>query len=1339
MRLDSLSIENCKTVTVSADTCSVCNDGYILTNDGKKCLGAISNCIQYVNSLSNTIVLTCKTCGDTYYLDTIDSVTRCVAGGIDGCLTYTSSTICSACNLAEYYLKDSKCTKHVKVDNCVKYNGINFNECTSCAVGFYPFQLKTVCSPITVISNCISYSDDITCSNCEDTYFILNNKCVSISGTYPNCAIAVKDALSCGACADKYALKNLAADKTCAPNHNYILDLCDNVGSNILFKANNVADIDSCNVCKENAFPFDLSGLFACVSDTLLATRGVTSPVTGCKKYSAELTPVCLQCPMYLKILATGVRSCETTCPPADSTNLLDDLTGNVNTCSPVTGGDTTFQLTNCAVAVKIRTAANAFALSCIKPISTKLPLVATGVVANNPTIWKDLSGSSITRPDDAFLYYGFDISAHGSEANQHDATDLANCELYFIALSGFLLCARCKFSFTTKFTFSSGANYAAGATFVSKCESIEFCDATAKYTGFHSTVNRFLSCHACSSSKFVTVVVGVTNLTAAAGSYSFNSLIASKAAVQCRTPLLTGPATFEAPLKIDNCLVYGWNYHNNSPIDGLPVDPVAASQGCLACKPGYAMTLKIGSAYFGDTCTLITDCDLTKNSMVSRCTFCTQVTAAGVASWKAFEDHKGLVCRLVKTDNCLFFTGPLVADLTNKYNCRICRAGYWLNHDKFCEKITLPQCSEASGATNLYKLPNSPGTIGSWSEATIAEYYALKHLSKANSITGCDTCASGFTGFRMVANEKQCVLSPYVAANVFLATPISYITDCSKYYNDLDTGNAPHATCFACKNNMLPTEDGKLCVAPIAKCLLAQSSPNVTKCKTCETTHVQISGICTIKNIANCLLYDESPSVAELFCSTCNPGFVLTTTKKSCYTGKVTGCDTYDLDFQWACSACSAGYTRITTINSRTYCFKIIDGSNCIELDSTLNGLQGGYFLCNTCEANNSAAYRPKEYTNTDVAKVQSMCSGLNLVDKCLTYDSDIVAVGSNSFLCTSCAVGFWVDEDKNICVARVNQPSGCVLYEKNKDKCKTCSDSTFINETATDCISFPNGILRCASYSNDTVCASCQPPAYLSSNACPLSTVISKCVTYTGNYTCTACDSGYFLTNSTFCESSKATNCYTYTSISACEKCSPLDLNKGLKTDTNGVTSCVDKNVPNCELSTNDFPFKCTQCKKGFYIGPDGECTAATTINNCLVYDSATTCTQCERLSLLAVDRKTCDDTKFAPFNDPNCLDSQILATPICSKCSPGSIFVNSACTACSNNTYENGCFSCDPTNQTNCFACKPGFYQSPDGNCLGSGLANTNTTNNTNMTSNSMVFKLCGLLALLATLLL
>ena len=113
-------------------------------------MAAIPNCLAYSTTSSTSTIQTCKTCNNSYYLNTVDVNTTCVAGGIEGCITYSSSTVCTGCLTTDYYLSGAKCVKHVKANNCLTYSGSNYNECATCAVGFYPFKYNTNCSAITV-------------------------------------------------------------------------------------------------------------------------------------------------------------------------------------------------------------------------------------------------------------------------------------------------------------------------------------------------------------------------------------------------------------------------------------------------------------------------------------------------------------------------------------------------------------------------------------------------------------------------------------------------------------------------------------------------------------------------------------------------------------------------------------------------------------------------------------------------------------------------------------------------------------------------------------------------------------------------------------------------------------------------------------------------------------------------------------------------------------------------------------------------------------------------------------------------------------------------------------
>ncbi|MCP5016103.1 MAG: hypothetical protein GY938_12655 [Ketobacter sp.] len=85
-----------------------------------------------------------------------------------------------------------------------------------------------------------------------------------------------------------------------------------------------------------------------------------------------------------------------------------------------------------------------------------------------------------------------------------------------------------------------------------------------------------------------------------------------------------------------------------------------------------------------------------------------------------------------------------------------------------------------------------------------------------------------------------------------------------------------------------------------------------------------------------------------------------------------------------------------------------------------------------------------------------------------------------------------------------------------------------------------------------------------------------------------------------------------------------------------------------------------------------------AATSIADCQIYDSATTCKKCLKNAVLSIDRSECNSTSTATSHmTPNCGDSQWKSTPSCSMCSMGHFFKSDgSCTACTNNTLSQGC---------------------------------------------------------------
>lgn len=72
------------------DSCSVCETGFVLSDDNLKCFSFIENCSVYEPSSETNTLLTCKVCNLKHYLEN----GICKAGTLSNCLTYSSPAIC---------------------------------------------------------------------------------------------------------------------------------------------------------------------------------------------------------------------------------------------------------------------------------------------------------------------------------------------------------------------------------------------------------------------------------------------------------------------------------------------------------------------------------------------------------------------------------------------------------------------------------------------------------------------------------------------------------------------------------------------------------------------------------------------------------------------------------------------------------------------------------------------------------------------------------------------------------------------------------------------------------------------------------------------------------------------------------------------------------------------------------------------------------------------------------------------------------------------------------------------------------------------------------------------
>ncbi len=274
LRIISPAIEFCSLLNPAADNCLECQVSYQITDDKRKCLSVLNDCLDYNDSTLNNTALTCKTCNLGFYL--ISDL--CTAGTVPDCKQYNvNSEICVLCNDKFYLDNQSKCQPHTAMELCKSYSTNQANRCLSCEGFNYLFEQIRGCEPIaTTIAQCSAYSDKNTCSACNLGFVLNNNACVDIPSN-ENCL--AKTGADCTNCKPNYYIKA----GSCKALTSIIIDNCEAV----------VDDSNSCSLCKHNSVPFNQINLFSCLKIGEETPTGTVSGINDCLKIEGSN---CEQC-----------------------------------------------------------------------------------------------------------------------------------------------------------------------------------------------------------------------------------------------------------------------------------------------------------------------------------------------------------------------------------------------------------------------------------------------------------------------------------------------------------------------------------------------------------------------------------------------------------------------------------------------------------------------------------------------------------------------------------------------------------------------------------------------------------------------------------------------------------------------------------------------------------------------------------------------------------------------------------------------------------------------------------------------------------------------------------
>ena len=361
LRVGSVTINNCLTKSLVLDQCATCNQGFILTSDGRGCFQEIPNCSAYAASVSSQTVFTCTLCKNGFYVATSGTgVTTCAAGTIGNCLTYAAAAnTCLVCQ-NKFWLNGAVCTAHVDISSCLTYSQSVSNNCDLCVSGFHAFAYKQTCVSKTVLANCLGYNAAGTlCTSCAAGYYLdATPVCVAIPILFVNCKTFT--GTTCTVCNKGYLKALTFANSNCTAVPDYITNHCTvpvviAEGTDLNFDSTTAENL-LCTYCGDYQRGFAVPFPFAiCVNNNDLRLYSGYNPTLNCKRYGYAtrgfggntdngLNIVCMECAATyfltgysaLAYLSTTQLGCSKTCDInalSSSAVIPDTYLGFVNIC----------------------------------------------------------------------------------------------------------------------------------------------------------------------------------------------------------------------------------------------------------------------------------------------------------------------------------------------------------------------------------------------------------------------------------------------------------------------------------------------------------------------------------------------------------------------------------------------------------------------------------------------------------------------------------------------------------------------------------------------------------------------------------------------------------------------------------------------------------------------------------------------------------------------------------------------------------------------------------------------------------------------------------------------
>ena len=473
-------IDFCETLSFDFEKCTKCNNGYIPTTDGLRCLPKIENCKNYEYSNRISFNLNCDTCKDGFYYNQNDKV--CIKGTIDNCEIYDKiKNECIICKPL-YFIVGSICRPHVTIESCNSYSQIDQDLCEKCSQHHFLFKTEHLCVKVDRIEHCKKYSTKTTCQECKEGFYLTNPSVCQLIPPSENCVKKkfYNGGFFCTECRNGFVL----SETKCFLPHQYFTQGCEE--SNIDGKKN--FDELKCKFCSKNFTPINFKDTFYCMEKNLVKQTIDFNNLTldpDCLQFSNNSNSMdCLKCKKDMVLVN---NKCMPNCTDENNQTIyrqfvsLHNLDGNDNKESIKIEKSNICEKTilNCKYASL--TLEQSFVnpdYACEKCISEYLPIITLGensqsvIKFNGRNKKNDIHMPSNYAPalqcreHSDFLYFVGDVKEKNSRKF------IENCEYYYSVDKKTLGCFKCKHGMTGK-VVSKVKNCAlfANAEDCSKCD----------------------------------------------------------------------------------------------------------------------------------------------------------------------------------------------------------------------------------------------------------------------------------------------------------------------------------------------------------------------------------------------------------------------------------------------------------------------------------------------------------------------------------------------------------------------------------------------------------------------------------------------------------------------------------------------------------------------------------------------------------------------------------------------------------------------------------------------------------------------------------------------------